>query len=77
MYSQCVWGSREMVQMPSSKAGAETRTESGLWAQQRVARGGEGGMNWEMGFDVNTLPCIKQAAGGSLQCNQEAQLGGL
>ena len=61
--------SRKMVQMPSSKAGAETQTESGLVGAAAGGGGGEGGVNWEMGFDVNTVPCIKQAAGGNVQCN--------
>ena len=27
---------------------------------------GEGGTNWEMRFDINTRPCVKQIASGSL-----------
>ena len=26
---------------------------------------GEGGTNWEMGFDINTPPCVKQIASGN------------
>ena len=28
---------------------------------------GEGGRNWEIRFDVNTLPCVKQMASGKLR----------
>ena len=27
---------------------------------------GEGGMNWEIRFDINILPCVKQIASGKL-----------
>ena len=27
---------------------------------------GDGGMNWEIRFDINTLPCVKQRASGNL-----------
>ena len=27
---------------------------------------GEGGMNWEIRFNINTLPCVKQIASGNL-----------
>ena len=27
---------------------------------------GEGGMNWEIRFDTNTLQCVKQIASGNL-----------
>ena len=27
---------------------------------------GEGGMNWEIGIDIYTLPCVKQIASGNL-----------
>ena len=26
----------------------------------------EGGRNWEITFDINTLPCVKQIASGNL-----------
>ena len=26
----------------------------------------KGGTNWEIRFDINTLPCVKQIAGGNL-----------
>ena len=26
----------------------------------------DGGMNWESGIDIYTLPCVKQTAGGKL-----------
>ena len=26
-------------------------------------------MNWEVGIDIYTLPCVKQRAGGKLVCN--------
>ena len=29
-------------------------------------REGEGRMNWELRFDINTLPCVKWIAGGKL-----------
>ena len=29
----------------------------------------DGGMNWESGIDIYTLPCVKQTAGGKLLCN--------
>ena len=28
---------------------------------------GEGGMNWEVRFDINTLPCVKLIATGNLR----------
>ena len=28
--------------------------------------GREGGMNWEIGTDIYTLPCVKQIASGNL-----------
>ena len=27
---------------------------------------GEGGTNWEIRFEINTLPCVKQMASGNL-----------
>ena len=27
---------------------------------------GEGGTNWEIRFDINTLPCVKYIASGNL-----------
>ena len=30
---------------------------------------GEGGMNWEIRFDINTLPCVKQIPNGDLRCS--------
>ena len=27
---------------------------------------GEGGSNWEIGFDIDTLPCVKWIARGNL-----------
>ena len=36
----------------------------------------EGGMTWEIGADIYTLPCVKQRAGGNLLLpTQEAQPG--
>ena len=32
-----------------------------MWTQSGQ---GEGGMNWESGTDIYTLPCVKQAASG-------------
>ena len=37
-----------------------------MWAQWVE---GTCGMNWEISFYVNTLPCVKQRAGGNLQYN--------
>ena len=39
-----------------------------MWTQRR---GGDGGMNWESGMDVYTLPCVKQIASGSLHYSTE------
>ena len=39
IYSQCVWGiQKNGADKPSSKAGAETDIESGLWAQRGKER---------------------------------------
>ena len=46
---------------------------------------GEGGMNWEIGFNINTLPCVKQIASGNLlystgnsaQCSVTTQIRGM
>ena len=46
---------------------------------------GEGGMNWEIRFDINTVPCVQQIANGNLlystgssaQCSVIAKLGGM
>ena len=35
---------------------------------------GDGGMNWESGIDVHTLPCVKQMANAKLLYTQGAQL---
>ena len=32
---------------------------------------GEGGMNWEMRFDIRTLPCVKQIASGNFLYSTE------
>ena len=45
---------------------------------------GEGGMNWEIRFDINRLPCVKQIASGnvlystgsSAQCSVMTQMWG-
>ena len=45
---------------------------------------GEGGMNWEIGFDISTVPYVKQIASGkalhstwrSAQCSVMTQIGG-
>ena len=45
---------------------------------------GEGGMNWEIGFDISTALCVKQIASGkvlystwrSAQCSVMTQIGG-
>ena len=29
-------------------------------------QGRKGGMNWEMRFDINTLPCVKEIGRGKL-----------
>ena len=42
---------------PSSRAGTEMPTENG---HVGIAGEGEGGMNREVRFDTNTLPCVKQ-----------------
>ena len=31
-----------------------------------MAGKGEGGTNWEITFDINILPCVKQIASGNL-----------
>ena len=37
--------------------------------------GGKGGeMNWEIGVDIYTLPCVKQIASGNLLYSTGAQL---
>ena len=33
---------------------------------------GEGGMNWEIRFDINTLPCVKQIASENLLYSPES-----
>ena len=33
---------------------------------------GEGGMNGEIRFDINTLLCVKQIASGNLCCSTES-----
>ena len=46
---------------------------------------GEGGLNWEIRFDINTLPCVKEIASGnvlystgsSAQCSVTTQMGGM
>ena len=38
---------------------------------------GEGGMNWEVRFAINTPPCVKQIASGTCCRAQGAQLGAL
>ena len=46
---------------------------------------GEGGTNWEIRFDINILPCVKQIASGNLlystgssaQCSVMTQVGGI
>ena len=37
-----------------------------MWTKEAE---GEGEMNWEIRFDINTLPCIKEIANGNLQYN--------
>ena len=52
-----------------------------LWTR----RGGEGGVNWEIRFDINILPCVTQIASGNLlysrgssaQCSVMTQMGGM
>ena len=41
---------------------------------QRRVRKGEGGMNWEIRFDRNTLTRVKQMASGNLLDSTGAQL---
>ena len=38
---------------------------------------GEGGMNWEIKFDINTFPYVKQIEVGTCCIAQGAQLGAL
>ena len=53
-----------MVQM-NLFAGQEYRHRCTEWTGgHRV--GGEGGMNWEIRSDIDTLPCVKQIASGNL-----------
>ena len=35
---------------------------------------GEGGMNWEIRFDINTLPCVKQVASRNLLYSTESSV---
>ena len=52
-----------------------------VWTQGE----GEDGMNWEIRFDINTLPCVKWIASGNLLystwssawCSVMASLGGM
>ena len=38
--------------------------------------GGRGnGMNWEIGIDIYTLPCVKQIASGNLQYSAGSSAG--
>ena len=56
--------SRKMIQM-NLFAGQEQKGRHG--EQMCGHRGaGEGGMNWEIRFDINTLLCVKQIASGNL-----------
>ena len=51
------------INEPSSRAGIETRHRE--WkCRHRGGRGG--GMNWEIRFDINTLPCVKYISSGKL-----------
>ena len=39
-----------------------------------AAKGWRVGVNWEIGSDIDTLPCVKQGAGGNLLYSTGAQL---
>ena len=48
---------------PISRGGIETQTQrTDMWTQGE----GQCGMNWEIRFDINTLPRVKQIASGNL-----------
>ena len=49
---------------PVCRAGLETQMQRTDVCGHKVGR--EGGMNWEIRFDINTLPCVKQIASGNL-----------
>ena len=34
--------------------------------KKKEIREGEGGTNWEIRFDINTLSCVKKIAGGNV-----------
>ena len=59
--------SRKMVQI-NLVPRQEQRHRHGEWTVGGAGEG-EGGMNWEVGFDINTLPCVKQVASGNSQCD--------
>ena len=68
---------------PICRAGIETQTQRmDMWTRGRE---GAGGMNWEIRFDINRVPCVKQIASGNLlystgssaQCSVMAQRGGM
>ena len=58
---------------PISKAGTEMQKQ-----KTNMTQSGEGdsGMNWEIGIDIYTLPCVKQIVGSYYKA-QEAQLSAL
>ena len=67
---------------PIFRAGIETQTQrTDMWTQWER----EGVTNWEIRFDKNTLPCVKQIASGNLlystgsspQCSVMTQMGGM
>ena len=43
-------------------AGLELRYSGRIWVCEHGAGEGEGGVNWEIRFDINTLPRVKQIA---------------
>ena len=43
-----------------------------LWTRPVGEKGG--GMNWEIGIDIYTLPCVKQIASGNLLYSTESSV---
>ena len=54
-----------MVQM-NLFAGQEYRHRCREWTCGHGEGGRGGGMNWEIGIDIYTLPCVKQIASGKM-----------
>ena len=58
---------RKIVDELSSRAGTETQIVENRHVDMGWGDGRrEGGLNWEIRFDINTLPCVKYIASGKL-----------